>query len=553
MAAGGARFVGGTLAGLTSKIGYLRRLGVTAVWVSPVFRQVTGKDRDGQEYGLDSYHGYGIQNFLEVEPRFGTTEDLKALVQVAHDNGIYVVLDVILNHTGDVFDYRPDRYWVDDGRGGRFLDPRWDGRPYEVAGFRDEHGGPTISFAPLDLAASPPPGAGVWPAELFTPATFTAKGRISNWDSDPEFLDGDFFTLRNVDLGEGPTDDFRPSAALVALTKAYQYWIGEADVDGFRIDTVKHMEAGATRYFAAVIHEYAMSLGKENFYLLGEITGGRQRAYETLELTGIDAALGVNDIPDRLEYLVKGWRDAADYFDLFRNSVLVRKDSHLWFRDKVVTVYDDHDQVRKGGNKARFCADTDAERLALAVLALNTTTLGIPCIYYGSEQALDGAGDNDRYIREAMFGGDFGAFASTGRHVFDEDHPLYVELAKILELRKRPEFIGLRRGRQYLREISGDGVSFGLPRRLGHGRMLSVVPWSRLFLDTETVCAINTDPDSERTAWVTVDASMHTPGEILACHYSTNPSQTGTVTTIEARNGLAAPITVSPGGFVIYQ
>jgi hypothetical protein len=512
-----------------------------------VFRQVPS---------LESYHGYGIQNFLEVDPHFGTTEQLKHLVQVAHDNGIYVILDVIFNHTGDVFAYNADRYPTDDGHGGQFMDPRWDGRPYQVGGFRDEHGQPVRPFAPVDLTNPPPLDAGVWPRELFAPATFTAKGRINNWDHDPEFLEGDFFTLRNVRLGEGPTDQFRPSAALVALTKAYQYWIGEADVDGFRIDTVKHVELGAARYFAAVIHEYAMSLGKENFYLLGEITGGRRRAVETLDATGIDAALGIDDIPDKLEYLVKGHRQPNQYFDLFRNSMQVQKDSHVWFRDKVVTVFDDHDQVRKGGTKARFCAvgdHCDGPALALAVLALNVTTLGIPCIYYGSEQSLDGAGDNDRYIREAMFGGAFGAFASTGRHVFDESAPVYQELAKILALRSRPEFIGLRRGRQYLREISGDGLNFGLPERFGDSRMLSIVPWSRLFLDTETICAINTDPTAERSAWVTLDAATHRPGDTLTCHYSNDPTQITTTTTIEPRNGLAAHISVPAAGFVVYQ
>ena len=182
--------------------------------------------------------------------------------------------------------------------------------------------------------------------------------------------------------------------------------------------------------------------------------------------------------------------------------------------------------MRKGSHKARFCADPEGPGLALAVLALNVTTLGIPCIYYGSEQALDGAGDNDRYIREAMFGGEFGAFASHGRHVFAEDHPLYRELATILALRRRPEFIGLRRGRQHLRPISGDGVHFGLLRRFA-GRMLSVVPWSRIFLDTETVCAVNTDPGAARTAWVTVDAGLHRAGDLLTCHYSTDPGQAG--------------------------
>jgi hypothetical protein len=100
-----------------------------------------------------------------------------------------------------------------------------------------------------------------------------------------------------------------------------------------------------------VLHEYAMSLGKENFYLIGEITGGRRRAYATLEETGLDAALGIDDIPDKLEYVVKGWRDPSEYFDLFRNSLQVHKDSHVWFRDRVITVYDDHEQVRKGSTR----------------------------------------------------------------------------------------------------------------------------------------------------------------------------------------------------------
>ena len=111
------------------------------------------------------------------------------------------------------------------------------------------------------------------------------------------------------------------------------------------------MELGATRFFASAIHEFAQSIGKERFFLVGEITGGRRRAFTTLEETGLDAALGIDDIPDQLEWLVKGCRDPEDYFDLFRNSLLVRKDSHAWFRDKVVTLYDDHDQVRKGNDE----------------------------------------------------------------------------------------------------------------------------------------------------------------------------------------------------------
>ena len=94
----GGQFVGGTLRGLESKIGYLRRLGVTAIWISPVFRQVPSQE---------SYHGYGIQNFLDVDPHFGNRDDLVQVVRTAHDHGIRVILDVILNHSGDVFAYQP--------------------------------------------------------------------------------------------------------------------------------------------------------------------------------------------------------------------------------------------------------------------------------------------------------------------------------------------------------------------------------------------------------------------------------------------------------------
>lgn len=543
--AGGA-WNGGTLQGLTSKLGYLKRLGVTAVWVSPVFRQVAFHP---------TYHGYGIQNFLDVDAHFGTRADLKEMVRVAHENGIYVVLDIILNHSGDVFGYDPDRYPTPSPDGGTFLDPRWDGNSYDVAGFRDQSGAASLPFGALTPAvgAAAWPDGAIWPTEFQQAGGFTRKGRIDNWDHDPEFREGDFFDLKDIALGQGDLDAYQSSAALRALCEVYKFWIAFADIDGFRVDTVKHMDPGAARFFTAVIHEFAQSLGKENFYLIGEITGGRDLAFRTLEQTGLDAALGISDEGGKLEGLVKGFSDPEDYFNLFRNSLLVQKDSHVWFRNKVVTVLDDHDQVRKGEQKARFAADGDGARLAVAAVALQATTLGIPCIYYGTEQGFDGAGGNDRYIREAMFGGDFGAFRSHPRHFFDEGSPVYKTLAEILALRR--EKIALRRGRQYLREISGDRLGFGLPRRLGE-RMLSVVPWARLFNDCETVLAINTDPIQPGSAWVIVDNDLHAAGDELTCVYSTDPAEIGAKAHVESvKDGTAKAVslTVPAAGFVIYE
>ena len=545
----GGGFVGGTLKGLETKIGYLSRLGISAIWISPVFRQVASQD---------TYHGYGIQNFLDIDPRFGTRDDLKSVVRTAHQHGIRVILDVILNHTGDVFAYRPNEFRCnvfDDH--GSFIrkEPCWqaDGTIYGVEGYRDVTGSPTIPFGPVGNNQFP--DGAIWPAELQPAETFTRKGKIRNWDFEPEFREGDFETLKDVHQGDGTVEDYRPSSAMLALCDAFKFWIAFADIDGFRVDTVKHMDDGATRLFTSSIHEYAQSLGKENFYLIGEITGGRQRAFDTLEITGMDAALGIDDIQDKVEYLLKGFRQPRDYFDLFRNSLLVRKDSHVWFRNKVVTTFDDHDQVRKGQIKSRFAHDegpgqVDSFRGSLAVLSFLCTTMGIPCVYYGSEQQFDGHGDNDRYIREAMFGGEFGAFESRNRHFFNEKSAVYHELSKVLKIRS--DNLVIRRGRQFLRQISGDGQNFGFPEMLG-GVLRSVVPWSRIFNDREVVLAVNTDFQNSQTAWATIDNGLHKTGDVLTCLYSSDATQIGTTLPVAARNGKAIQLTLPPAGFVIYK
>ena len=221
---------------------------------------------------------------------------------------------------------------------------------------------------------------------------------------------------------------------------------------------------------------------------------------------------------------MKGYRNPSDYLGCSAIRCWYRRSRTVWFKNKIVTLFDDHDQVRKGSHKARFCADAVGKKLLLNVLALNATTLGIPCIYYGTEQGFDGAGGNDRYIRESMFGGMFGAFRSCDRHCFDEDTPVYRELAKILAIRQ--EKLALRRGRQYLREISGDGQHFGLPHMIGH-EIRSVVPWSRIFSDQEMLLAMNTDPDQPRTAWVIVDHDLHRTGDHVQCLYTTDPIRRG--------------------------
>jgi hypothetical protein len=150
-----------------------------------------------------------------------------------------------------------------------------------------------------------------------------------------------------------------------------------------------------------------------------------------------------------------------------------------------------------------------------------------------------------------MFGGEFGAFRSRQRHFFNEDIHVYGELAKILTIRANK--IALRRGRQYLRQISGDGEHFDFPHML-NGEIRSVVPWSRIFDDAEMLLAINTHPDQPRTAWVVVDNDLHSVGDHFTYIYSTDTARINQLLTVEVRGGAKAVLlTVPPAGFVIYE
>jgi glycosidase len=547
----GAGWQGGTLKAARSKLGYLKRLGITTVWVSPVFRQVAFEP---------SYHGYGIQNFLDVDPHFGTREDFRDFVQAAHEHGIYVILDIIAHHTGNVFAYAPDRYPTKSSVDGQIhTDPRWDGRRYPVAGFRDREGQPALPFNSLDdgqLETAWPDGA-IWPKEFQNPDLFLRKGHIANWDYYPEYVEGDMWDLKTLDLSVQQSGQFRrASTALSCLGLVYCFWIAYADVDGFRIDAAKHMTTESLRALCDVLREFAQSIGKERFLLLGEVSGGRELAWEVVDKTGLDAALGIEDVPGKLERMVTGQADPAEYFSVFRNWILDRP-GHRWYRDQVVTLLDDHDQVRKGTAKFRFCGDRHFSDLAFNVIATQLTTMGIPCIYYGSEQGFDSGerpSGSDIVLRENMFGGRFGSHATQGRHFFDENGELYRALAALIELRKK--LLPLRRGRQVLHQVSSDGVAFDVPYSLRE-QSRSLVSWSRLFIDQEVLVALNTNPGEHVTGYSTVAPTFRVEGDQFGLIFANDPKSGPTapsVLKVERRSGLmAVRLTLPPAGFVMYQ
>ncbi|MBI5197912.1 MAG: alpha-amylase, partial [Nitrospirae bacterium] len=224
----GKVFQGGNLKGITRRLDYIKNLGANAVWLSPVFKNRKEKN--------DSYHGYGIQDFLEVDPRFGTREDLQQLVREAHSKGMYVILDIILNHTGD--------NWAYPGGNPYYF---WKGAPapFDFGTWRE-----------VDPATGLQADDAVWPRELQDPGCYKRRGEIRNWGDPEEAVHGDFLSLKELDITRADVLD--------TLIQAYKYWIAVADIDGFRVDTVKHMEDSATAIFCNAVREYAKRIGKQN-------------------------------------------------------------------------------------------------------------------------------------------------------------------------------------------------------------------------------------------------------------------------------------------------
>jgi glycosidase len=545
--AAGTRFTGGTIKGIQSKLDYLQGLGVTTLWVNPPWRQ---------RADLETYHGYGIQNFLDIDPRFGTRQDLRDLVDAVHERGMYVILDVIFNHSGNNWFYRDEA----DGSPKDTMAYRFS-PPYPMHGWRSSTG----ESIPKPLTIDD----GVWPQEFQNPAWYTRAGSISRWGTesweDPqspyvEYRRGDFFDLKDMNLEN--------DEALHALARAYQYWIAVSDCDGFRVDAVKHVSVEQSRKFCTAIHEYAEFIGKENFFLTGEITSG-DLAPDYVDFFGrnLDAVLGIVAYPNRLTALAKGLSHPNEFFELYDHNV--PGGSYRQLGRFIVHVLDDHDMSSRA-TKARFAAGSDVPNLyqqVAHVVGVQLTTPGMPAIYYGTEQALDGSESyhdygveprrfaEDRYVRESMHGRAFGAFGTEGCHFFNPDHPTYLRIAAIAGLRNRQDAIGttLRRGHLFPRETSFVGYPFAIH---GPGELIA---WSQLFFETEVLMAFNPHGCEGRGAEVTVDASLHPDDSTMTFLYRSdwsdaelrNPPQAQTLT-VQHRDGRAVVrIDLPPSGMAI--
>lgn len=485
------KFQGGNLKGVTRRLDYILNLGCTAIWLSPIFKNRQEND--------DTYHGYGIQNFLEIDKRFGTLEDLQELVEQAHARSMYIILDIILNHTGDNWAYPGDYPYY-----------YWPGAPAPFAfGFWRE-ADPVLGLQEDDA---------VWPMELRDPECYKRRGRIWNWNDPDQAINGDFQSLKELDIA-------RPKV-LDTLIKVYKYWIAAAGIDGYRVDTVKHMEASATAIFCNAVREYAKRIGKHNFFIFGEVVsddltlqryiGRNSRIEGTNErFPSLDACL---DFPLYfiLEEVIKGFMspfDLRERYERFKTLYADHGEASRYF----VTFVDNHDQMSRPYR--RFMHSNPYPQQAVLAIGYLLTSQGIPCIYYGTEQGFDGGGDDDEYVRECMFGGAWGAFDTTGVQFFDEEHRIYQGIKAIA--RTRFQEPALRYGRLYFREISADSTTFDYPTT-GH----CTFAYSRILDTDEVLVALNLDA-SPRKDCIAVDQNLTTPGSVM-----TDLLNTGTLRMVE--------------------
>jgi glycosidase len=486
-------FQGGTLEGVRQRLDYLQRLGVGAIWLSPVLQNCQGQD--------GTYHGYGIQHFLTVDPRFASDKfdpdgELRRLVDEAHARGMHVIMDIVLNHCGDVF-----AYVLDDGSEANAAP--WRDGGYQIR-WRGADSRPVAEWPEAPQSGDPrlAPEAAVWPDEIRSNLAFRRKGKGGE-DG------GDFESLKELVSA-------RPEVRS-ALIRSYQHAIAKWDIDGFRIDTLKFIEPDFALVFGDAIREFALEIGKANFFTFGEVYDDEfkiakfigRRTNDDGDMVGVDAAL---DFPlfFRLPGVAKGLAPPTELAAVYALRKSVEQEvisSHGEAGRFFVTFLDNHDQR----NRFHFVDPAHLgryDRQVVAALVCLFSLQGIPCVYYGTEQGLSGSGSADQAVREALWG---------RPGAFDETDPFFVALRKMAAV--RAQNAALRYGRQYFRPVSGDQKTFGQSTFTP-----GVLAFSRILNESETVIVTNTDINSATELSVLVDAVLNPVGAIFATLFSSTGS-----------------------------
>ncbi|MFC9340125.1 pullulanase-type alpha-1,6-glucosidase [Streptomyces sp. NPDC057020] len=443
-------YQGGDLKGLTERLDYIKGLGTTAIWMAPIFknRPVQGEGKDASA----GYHGYWITDFTQVDPHFGTNEDLEKLIAAAHRKGMKVFFDVITNHTADTVDYAEQKYGYRPKGAYPYLDR--DGRPFddrEAVGKVDRDSFPYTPVASAEKADTKVP------AWLNDPSMYHNRGDSTWVGESAEY--GDFVGLDDLWTERPEVVD--------GMRRIYEKWVRDFKIDGFRIDTVKHVDLDFWTQWATALDAYAKKQGREDFFMFGEVYSAdtavtspyvtRGRLDATLDFPFQDAARAFASQGAGADRLAKVFAEDYRYTTDKANAY------------EQVTFLGNHDMGRIGTFLKQDnpnASDTELVRRATLANELMFLSRGNPVVYYGDEQGFTGPG-GDKDARQTLFASktadyldddQLGTDRTHATDAYDPTHPVYRSVAALSKLTR--EHPALRDGVQQERYAEGSVYAF---------------------------------------------------------------------------------------------
>ncbi len=448
-------FHGGDFKGLTSKLDYLKGLGFNSIWITPPVKQryVQGDSA--------AYHGYWGLDFTTIDPHLGTEEDFKNFVAEAHSRGIKVIVDIVINHTGDVIRYRGDvysysymsEYPYKDCSGKKFDPTKYAGKSNfpKLCVKNSFPVPPIISEKYKNIKA---------PAFLNDLTNYHNRGDSTFSGESSTF--GDFFGLDDV-FTEKPE-------VVKGWTKVWQDWITKFDIDGYRIDTAKHVNPEFWQAFLPAVLKTAAAAGKSYFPIYGEVWDTDPN-YLAKYVTDYKFP-GVLDFAFQAaasKYATYG-NGERDLLDIFNQDDLYTTATTSAYG--LTTFIDNHDMGRignflQGNTDATPAQLLERDQFAHALLIL---LRGGPAIYYGDEKGMVGNG-GDKAARQDMFTTQvidwqneirIGGSPIGTKSAFDVTNPLEKTISELQNLTTK--YPALRTGTQQLR-YAKDG-SFAVSRYL---------------------------------------------------------------------------------------
>ncbi|WP_017664744.1 alpha-amylase family glycosyl hydrolase [Porphyrobacter sp. AAP82] len=452
---------GGDLKGLTAKLDYIQGMGVTAIWFAPIFKNKPVQGMPGQESA--GYHGYWVTDFTQVDPHFGTNAEFKAFVDAGHARGMKVYMDIIINHTADVIDYAGGKYDYRSkgeypfsragGIGGKPINEGFSGDdnpdPANWAKLTD----PAFAYTPVVREAEKDVKVPAWLNDV---TLYHNRGN-SHWVGESS-LYGDFSGLDDL-----ATENPRVVQGMIDIFGA---WIDDYGIDGYRIDTAKHVNPEFWQAFTPAILARAHAKGIKHFHIFGEI------AYEEPTATIAAQVMAQSHLPYALDM---GFAKAAQL--VASGKAGPRLMAEFLDQDAIYpggaktalglpTFLGNHDFGRFSMFVAQMSGSRDEGRLLARVKlghAMMFLLRGVPTVYYGDEQGFISDG-NDQLAREDMFPSSvavyndndlIGTDATTAEDNFDPSHPLYRLIAELSAARTASP--ALRRGLSKVRAFTETG------------------------------------------------------------------------------------------------